>query len=660
MVASGDDPRRLIIIILCHIPLLFAQARLDKLRLKKNGIERRDPLSDGGLVSASWIWTSSGTTGNVAFLKEFSSAAGKAARSASISMTAVNRFTLWVNGQPIGASGDGLDDWKSATVFSAQLNVSTNTFSVLAVNNANSALPAPGFLAAIQVKYDDGTVDTVLSDSSWAVSAIIPSDFPTPSDTSHFSAASVAAPFGSGPWRSSVTVASADPDALSLSGQTWIWSTSTAASIAPVGTVGFRKTVLTLSSKVAQTATVLITVDNSYALYLNGKYVGKPPIANFPYAQQFTMFGLSPASNIFTVIAENQEGPAGVIAAIRIQYSNGSSDVVGTDASWLSGNLTSVPSFLSTADSTLFPTFTIGTMGDAPWHQLAGISNALDAANVPSGPFTGGSVLQASPSGGGVDVGSSATPTTGGAGHVSSTGGANGSSAGPISSTTTRPGSTSASSSPSGMGGASKAGSSSGPSATGPTSTRSSISSAHGVPVGLIVGPAVGGLALLIGGLVLFCWHRRRGARRHSQSPSNHPFFPINDGSQTAVSTAGSRTSGASGRQAELAPVIFSSLRPPMMQAGFPQPYPQLLLGGPQLQGFIPPTKIERENMALQNMVLGAGSGSVSVGINPVVPSSADAAGPSREASRPGPSDATLDPDTETLPPPSYHAEVPE
>ncbi|KAJ6553630.1 hypothetical protein DFH09DRAFT_924817, partial [Mycena vulgaris] len=352
-------------------------ARLEKFRLEQNAIEQRSPLSDSGLVSASWIWTSSGTTGNVAFMKTFPSPTGQSAVSASISMTAVNQFTLWVNGQPIGASGNGADDWKSATVLSASLNASTNTFSVLAVNNVGA--PAPGLVAAILFKYSDGSVDTVFSDSSWAVSAIIPSDFPTPSDLSHFSTAAVAAPFGSGPWGSSVTVPSADPNALSLLGKTWIWSTSTAASTAAVGRVGFRKTLTTPSGKNAQAATVLITVDDEFKLYLNGNYVGAPPgIGNFQFVQQFAItLGLNATLNTFTVIAQNyanpgtsDPSPAGLIAAIRIHYSDGSSDDVGTDTSWLSGDFTSLPSFLSTADSALSPAFTIGPMGAQPWGPL--------------------------------------------------------------------------------------------------------------------------------------------------------------------------------------------------------------------------------------------------------------------------------------------------
>ncbi|KAJ7751110.1 hypothetical protein B0H16DRAFT_1841511, partial [Mycena metata] len=168
-------------------------------RTKHNDIGRSDdPLSDSGLTSASWIWTSGATMGSIAFIKTYISGSGRTATSATISLTVVQQFTLWVNGRLIGASGDGADDWKSAQVFTTALNATSNIFSVLAVNDADSGVPAPGLLAAIQVKYSDGSDDVIVSDSIWVVSTVVPSDFPTPSTYSLFSPATLLAPFGSG------------------------------------------------------------------------------------------------------------------------------------------------------------------------------------------------------------------------------------------------------------------------------------------------------------------------------------------------------------------------------------------------------------------------------------------------------------------------------
>ncbi|KAF8153532.1 hypothetical protein K438DRAFT_373825 [Mycena galopus ATCC 62051] len=122
-------------LIFCHTLFLLSHAR----RTKHKDIGRSDnPLSDSGLMSASWIWTPEATTGNIAFIKTYISGSGRTAVTATISMTVVQQFTLWVNGRLIGESGDGADDWESAQVFNTALNATSNIFSVLAVNDADS------------------------------------------------------------------------------------------------------------------------------------------------------------------------------------------------------------------------------------------------------------------------------------------------------------------------------------------------------------------------------------------------------------------------------------------------------------------------------------------------------------------------------------------
>ncbi|KAJ6571954.1 hypothetical protein B0H19DRAFT_1372873 [Mycena capillaripes] len=424
------------------------------------------------LTSASWIWTAEPTTGNVAFVRTFSSLPGKTATSATISMTAVSQFTLFVNGQPIGASGHGTDDWMSVQVLSAALNASTNTFAVLAVNNLVSGGPPPGFLAAIQVQYSDGSSDSVVSDVSWGVSAIIPLGFPTvsPSDAAHLASATIVGPFGSASWGTNITVPvipTTSPSSI-LPESTWIWNIASAASDAPATTVGFRKSVDALSlGKSAQSAQIIVAADNGFMLYVNDQYIGAPPpapiIPDYRRAQRFTV-DLLPASNNITIFGQNipnvgstDAGPAGLAATITIQHSDGSSSLVATDASWLSGNFTTVPAFLATGDSLLSPAFALGTMGAGRW-ELSGISDVLAASKVPTGPFPSGSVPPATPGGKGNET------------------------------------------------------------------ARNAGSAA--VPLALIIGPAVGGIVLLTAALVLLFWWRRR--QRRSHAVNSEPFNVAN------------------------------------------------------------------------------------------------------------------------------------
>ncbi|KAJ7440135.1 hypothetical protein FB451DRAFT_140486 [Mycena latifolia] len=691
---SGGRTWFTITFICFHIPFLLAQARLHHSRPRHNVISQRDALSDSGLTSASWIWAPGATSGNVAFLKTFSSTPGKLAASATISITAVNQFTVWVNGQPVGASSD----WTSPQVLSAALNQSSNTFSVLAVNSANADAPPPGLLAAIKIQYSDNSADTVVSDSSWQASVNIPSDFPVPSDTSHFTSATVAGQFGSGAWGSSLTLASADPNAPSLSGGTWIWSTSDAQYAAPAGTVGFRKTVATPSGKSAQSATVILGTDNIFVLYVNSKYVGASPAqpnavaesTAWGRAHQVTV-GLNAASNTFTVIVQNildpstgATTPGGLIAAISIRYTDGSSDLLRTDPSWLNGPVTGAPAFLATADSALAGSFNLVAFGAWPWYSLLGIDNVLAAADVPSSPFNGAVAASNSGSGGGTGAGGS-----GGVGTSSAAGG------GPTQGSSTRVtgasalgagpsgslgGSTVASAVRSGSGvtastetanaaNAANAGSGTGTGTatpSSPTSGTSSSSTRAPVPIAAILGAVFSGLALIVIPLAIFRWRRRRQTiqRRSSQS-SITPFAANAANSQSGSSP--SRTSLGSVRPAEMAELQPQRLRnvnsnisrlPADVASEPPRP-------GIPPQSVIPLTKLERENMMWGN----AGASERDLTPHDVTASSSNSQNASGtavgtggtlgplETPRPGTVYGDSDPETDTLPPPSYYAE---
>ncbi|KAJ6514566.1 hypothetical protein DFH09DRAFT_258588 [Mycena vulgaris] len=383
-------------LVLTHVPSIGVHARL----VRRTRFAARESTIPSGFSPASWIWfpdpidSLKAPAGNVAFLKTFTSAPGKTGANAVVSMTAADPFTLWVNGQPIGAA-NGTDDWKFAHVFRAALNTSTNVFSVLAASTTDSAAPAPGLLVAVEITYTDNTTDSFVSDSSWRAAADIPADFPMPLNSSAFTSAAVLAPYGSGPWPSTVMPAPAVAP-LDLSASTWIWSTLNSSSAStPVGKTGFRKTVSTPSGKSAAYAQLLLTVDDTFDLYVNGRYVGSPPydpnvagtLSLWNYAQQFTV-SLDPDVNVFSVVANNLASSAGFIAAIRIFHADNTSDLIGTDSTWLAGNITDVSTFLSAADTELALSIIQGAFGMAPWGQLLGISDALDAARVPASPYT--------------------------------------------------------------------------------------------------------------------------------------------------------------------------------------------------------------------------------------------------------------------------------
>ncbi|KAF7360240.1 hypothetical protein MVEN_00752800 [Mycena venus] len=617
-----------------YIPLLV-QAGLHHPRTK-HAVSKRDALSDSGLASASWIWASGSTTGNVAFLKTFTNPAGKNSTSATIYLTAVNSAVLWVNQQPIGAT----NNWQSAEIFTATLNASTNTFSVLAGNNGNSGAPPAGLLASIKVQYNDGSVATIVSDASWLAAVNIPSDFPAPADRSHFTSAAVAASFGSGAWGNSVTLASPDPNAPSLTGGTWIWSTSDAAFSFPAGTVGFRKNVVTPNGKTAQSCTILLTADNTFVLYVNGNYIGAPPNEPDPlleayrwnHARQFNV-GLNAAANTFTIIVTNflfptgMASPAGLVASISIRYTDGSSDVVVTDPSWLNGPYTTVAAFLAAPDSALAQSFNVAAVGAWPWGQILGISDVLAAANVPSPPFSNniasttnqGATNPAAGASAGGGAGSGQPSQSGPAG-ASTTGGASGVPTGSAAGTALHTGSDVTQSTA--TRGAVNAGGSSG-SATAALSspTGASASSTSSTPVAAIVAAIASTLTLIILGTGIFYWRRRRNpriVRRQSQGSSITPFVSGLTASDTHDASSVvpiSPTSAETVRRPEMA-----ELRPQRLgnaNAVSPAVVEQTPQASPGQHDIIPSTKLERENM-----IQGSAAGSEEPPNNrPVTPS---------------------------------------
>ncbi|KAK7061408.1 hypothetical protein R3P38DRAFT_2829312 [Favolaschia claudopus] len=376
---------------------IYAQARLTP-RSKSFTNVQRDSAPASPLASANWIWAAnSSTEKNIAFIKNITAPANKTAVSAVISVTAVENFTLWVNGQPIGQAAGGRDGWKNALVLQAALNDSVNTFSVFVTNGDKPASAPPGLLAAIQVTYKDSTNSTFLSDATWlATSTSIPFRFPMPMDFSAFAPVDVIAPYGSGPWgQNSVALPPPDPNPLTLQQSSWIWSTVNSSISADTGSVGFRKDYATPSGKSAVSATILLTVDDNFALYLNDAYIGAPPgvtVSAYQHPQQFTV-NLNASRNVFTVVGQNfptmkpHGNPAGFIAAIKVFFEDGTTDMIRTDPSWLAGPLVSAAVFLSSADKFLSPAIVQGPFGMNPWKQLSTISNVAAAVTVPTAPW---------------------------------------------------------------------------------------------------------------------------------------------------------------------------------------------------------------------------------------------------------------------------------
>jgi lysophospholipase L1-like esterase len=111
----------------------------------------------------------------------------------------------------------------------------------------------------------------------------------------------------------------------------WIWSTKDAATKAEAGEVAFRKT---FSVDTVESATITITVDNRYDLFVNGRHVG----SGEGWASR-TRYDIKPllipGRNLIAVRATNAGAdPAGLAAQLEVKPQGKDAVQIPTDATW--------------------------------------------------------------------------------------------------------------------------------------------------------------------------------------------------------------------------------------------------------------------------------------------------------------------------------------
>ncbi|PBK78494.1 lectin [Armillaria solidipes] len=173
--------------------------------------------------------------------------------------------------------------------------------------------------------------------------------------------------------------ARAEAQPLTLANSNWIWTGEEdgAGESAPIGSRPFRKTISHTRTKCAVCATILIATDNLHTLYVNGAEVGSG--ASFSSAQVYTV-GLNPEiNNVITVNGTNNEGPAGLIATVLVDYSDGTTETFVTDSSWKTLKSSPPAGFANPSldDSAWIAAVEQGKEGVSPWGQTA-LPPALD------------------------------------------------------------------------------------------------------------------------------------------------------------------------------------------------------------------------------------------------------------------------------------------
>jgi alpha-L-rhamnosidase len=127
-------------------------------------------------------------------------------------------------------------------------------------------------------------------------------------------------------------------------GAKWIWFPEGApAQSAPVGTRYFRRVFELPSNQVVRTATVTMTADDQFQLFVNGREAGKGDYWKDPKKIEIGAM-LQPGANVFAVEARNvgnAPNPAGLIGKLKVVFEQGSAFTQNTDDSWKSA--TSAP-----------------------------------------------------------------------------------------------------------------------------------------------------------------------------------------------------------------------------------------------------------------------------------------------------------------------------
>ncbi|KIK56134.1 hypothetical protein GYMLUDRAFT_248114 [Collybiopsis luxurians FD-317 M1] len=274
--------------------------------------------------NSQWIWTTelvnppdgSAPVGSRAFRKIFVPPQGKTPAFITVAFTSDNAATLWVNGDEV------VSEFAWFTAGSYCINLQNCGCAILLAIEATNAGGPAGVIVDAVVSYTDGSTSSIVSDGSWrTTTGGVPDNFQSLSfDDSSWELAETEGKNGVAPW-GTVQLAGSDPQSLATA--QWIWTNEPApGGNYPAGARAFRYTLTLPAGHTSGTATVMITTDNEYSLYINGAFIGTG--TDFHTAQKYVANVQGP-NIVFAVYAVNTDtvpNPAGVLASIQVTSAN--------------------------------------------------------------------------------------------------------------------------------------------------------------------------------------------------------------------------------------------------------------------------------------------------------------------------------------------------
>jgi len=163
------------------------------------------------------------------------------------------------------------------------------------------------------------------------------------------------------------------PSVNPIAGANWIWfPEGNLASAAPVATRYFRRTVVLPEKPTVESASITMTADNGFELWVNGSRVGGG--SNFKRLETVDIsLQLRPGTNLIAVAAQNagdSPNPAGLIAALEIRSRSGEIQIVRTDREW-QADRTASPGWnaMAASDGEWQAAMELGQFGVSPWGE---------------------------------------------------------------------------------------------------------------------------------------------------------------------------------------------------------------------------------------------------------------------------------------------------
>ena len=169
----------------------------------------------------------------------------------------------------------------------------------------------------------------------------------------------------------------AKPPSLAGAQWIWIWPDAGANSFQPTeGRYWFRRTLNLSDAAGVGPAEAIITTDNLYALYVNGRFVGQsennPNLWNRP--KRFDVTGLlKPGRNVLAVEAANTApGPAGLLMKLIVRPAKGPAVIAVSDDAWKCSEKQHPKWSMGSFDDKQWRNaFVVGRYGMAPWGRFA-------------------------------------------------------------------------------------------------------------------------------------------------------------------------------------------------------------------------------------------------------------------------------------------------